>query len=74
MAQIAADGRPYRWITNETWFSRRADNDARPRFDFIVPARLKIDALERVFGPPDQIKDCGDKKLWLYNHPLSLAD
>ena len=35
---------------------------------------FKIDALQRVFGPPDQIKDCGDKKLWLYNHPLSLAD
>lgn len=67
------NGESHRWIYNEQWFTKRADNGKLARPDFIVATRLKTSAkrfLRLKFGTPQRVLTCDGEKIWLYKEPL----
>jgi hypothetical protein len=72
--QITADGDPYHWGNDPSWFEHSiADPGRAPEYNFIVVDKLDSDALLRRYGRPAHTDRCGAFTLWVYAKPLNDA-
>jgi hypothetical protein len=73
IAQITADGVPYRLNFNEAWFFRRAEDNQPANFNYIIASRLDPTLLRRTFGEPAEIFHCGADDIWRYKTSLGYS-
>ena len=69
--QITADGHPFYWNNDSTWYEHSLESQDRPPgYNFIVIDKLDPPALLRRFGNPARTAQCGTDTIWVYSAPL----
>lgn len=70
LAQVQARLQPYPWASNTFWSTRGYwSRPGRPRFAFVLTARLDEHWIETRFGVPRAKHPCFGSKIWVYDRP-----